>query len=1539
MIEKLRYIAFGGMCFLAIKGNDISFSSLSAESLLFCFCVIVVVHEMMTDKLAPKYDVFANKDTTKKDFSEFETFAFAKKKSNRGEGGDHILHRVTQDWKMDMRVAQEVSKLIKLVVRDYVVYWFVSVSKRTDFIVDVEEILTNAICTFVRRGKDLVNPYMFVGDKVCDVLVRTMALFRCACQKVQRENPDVDQSSRQFHMLVANEFRNKRQLHIALMASGATPGDDKNTGKDGNTGSDGSHSSEEFKNNMVHSTYHSASDLSMEEFFDADRMASIESEYSFYVGGFLTKYLMDSKEEGSKAGRHLFTEILSNIVLGSVYWLCTPSSVYYYIHMGVAMYSPEVSTSPDAADGMGADTPSSISEIDLHIGMKEYFVGVAGEEKVSSSCCLSAIEAAAAIVLRESTPREEQSSAEANQLPAPGHFIIRQCVAPKKQQTTESSLGLSLLPALLCISYIRHPSDANDSPATSWQVSSSTLRASVPSFDTIGMQLSDFNKLFSAKKDASKSVNGDCTDAYSPISFHDDLIGHVVFLTHTDKESGLSYNVLSCSHQADLKAAVTRCTSNSSDKSSSGNSKDVSLDSLPNWTSLEDVLQSVRYVVPGGLLLADQTEKSNADRFVEDSQKSSADDLQEAEDMTNEKTLLLVEKNILLNHELEGAVEEYLGKKFAPENKIIQISSNDEDGKQAIKRIIEALQNVCMHGWLKKRFVTSHAERVSTGGIASCREEGGRHIATSLSKMFSKILLKAPSVAGEQDNTYEEFLNKSPVLWLWLSHTITHCQGPGTHASKISSLPGPSLSDNSIHEKLNISQRCKCLSCNDTNCYIHSMEIFLENHGSFFVDKEITLETFFECILFCALQTGKLVDVLEITSLVLACEGDYSAVDALAAASLENDNHRYDYLSTNVKAVKALARHDFLVVPADQYAEEAALRTPVDSSRALSHIMPLRDHYLHYFKGSMGDSGRHHSHDVMSDRPPHSPQSSTKEKKRSSVFKSMSLKTFSAATSLLDDISSLTSNRTPEPEQVRPRHLTFSTNMDIIQVSNIKIDTAQEKWRRKIGEGALFGSELQRKAEVAFVLRILLRDRPPLEILESRRIMKPRQGESSRFSSFNIEILKYEKLVSSSSGQQVVVYYIDVYRKRPNVSCPVHLDPGHDDRASRSSASPLAAAASGRVRVYSHKCTCRKWTIKRRYTDFDELHKHLKGQLSSEKFNEFKLPQKAYVQVVQSSFFYAKRLMGLREYLRSLLIGLPDMAEMNIFLAPDDDEEVDIPSQDPSEAHHSIRETVSSTASSSNETPTPHTSIVDTKCNNDTLDLDKKVGVGRGSDSLDVPNESLLVSTGPQESDKTGNKLSRRSQEKVHQPESSTTSTSASTSASTGGEENDKQQVVIDSRTIDLLETRVYALVDELLEVDGMSVIKKNIVSLLCKSIGIFFNGTFIKWMRHQSMSETAVSQISSLLSTIRELFWPNDVLIVFGAAETDEIAQLEADEKLRSESLLTLNTLLPNILQVPSIVLTFRLPSMPSHDASSLLHRDTELWRGYSCCWITHLY
>ena len=254
---------------------------------------------------------------------------------------------------------------------------------------------------------------------------------------------------------------------------------------------------------------------------------------------------------------------------------------------------------------------------------------------------------------------------------------------------------------------------------------------------------------------------------------------------------------------------------------------------------------------------------------------------------------------------------------------------------------------------------------------------------------------------------------------------------------------------------------------------------------------------------------------------------------------------------------------------------------------------------------------------------------------------------------------------TPETQKKPPRHLTFSTNMDIIQVSNIKYDTAQDKWHQKVGESALFGSELQRRAEVAFILRILLRDRPPLEFLVSRNILQPplphksslvRPSPSSSPSpSYNIEILKYEK--ADTGGQQVVVYYIDVYRRRAQASCPVHVEPGaergggrergEEDRdRERDSRDSRDEGAGGRVRIYPHKCNCKKWTIRRRYADFDALHRPLKAHLSAPLLADFRLPQKAYVQAVQTSFFYAKRLMGLREYLRSLLLGLPDMAEV-----------------------------------------------------------------------------------------------------------------------------------------------------------------------------------------------------------------------------------------------------------------------------------------------------
>lgn len=156
----------------------------------------------------------------------------------------------------------------------------------------------------------------------------------------------------------------------------------------------------------------------------------------------------------------------------------------------------------------------------------------------------------------------------------------------------------------------------------------------------------------------------------------------------------------------------------------------------------------------------------------------------------------------------------------------------------------------------------------------------------------------------------------------------------------------------------------------------------------------------------------------------------------------------------------------------------------------------------------------------------------------------------------------------------------------------------------------------------------------------------------------------------------------------------------------------------------------------------------------------------------------------------------------------------------------------------------------------------------------------------------------------------SSTSASASVSGSSSNEEardrdrdRDKPAVavVVDPRAIALLEMRVLALVDEAMEADAgvLSAIKRHVVALLCKSIGSFFNGTVVKWLQEQAQPETAAAQTSSLVQLVRELFWPEGVLLQFAAAEEDEAAAATTDQKLRAEGIAKLNTMLPSILQV----------------------------------------
>ena len=78
----------------------------------------------------------------------------------------------------------------------------------------------------------------------------------------------------------------------------------------------------------------------------------------------------------------------------------------------------------------------------------------------------------------------------------------------------------------------------------------------------------------------------------------------------------------------------------------------------------------------------------------------------------------------------------------------------------------------------------------------------------------------------------------------------------------------------------------------------------------------------------------------------------------------------------------------------------------------------------------------------------------------------------------------------------------------------------------------------------------------------------------------------------------------------------------------------------------------------------------------------------------------------------------------------------------------------------------------------------------------------------------------------------------------------------LDSRTMRVLEARVYDLIKEVLDVDNMNVVRRNFVSLLRQSVRLFFSTT----LKHWASAQAKVSYLGTRFDYARVL----KVLIVF---------------------------------------------------------------------------
>lgn len=366
-----------------------------------------------------------------------------------------------------------------------------------------------------------------------------------------------------------------------------------------------------------------------------------------------------------------------------------------------------------------------------------------------------------------------------------------------------------------------------------------------------------------------------------------------------------------------------------------------------------------------------------------------------------------------------------------------------------------------------------------------------------------------------------------------------------------------------------------------------------------------------------------------------------------------------------------------------------------------------------------------------------------------------------------------------------------------------------------------------RRKESAFKLEMLLNGRTPLSTLASANIWEP-AGYRLSVDIKRIEVDEDKsKLIPISAGPQVVIYQLCVNSDR--------LYPD-----------PTDLTDDGKVKDTDTVT----WIVRKRYSDFDDLHKQLKSGVGSKLMNGFQLPQKQFINVGNmggSNFqFVEKRRQGLQDYLDNVLQQLPYCKEVRSFLARSIEERAaKILTQDSGEDEESgSRLSVSEESLSSKLVDRPISAIMDAiKIKKFAKDKDATSGGGA------APTKSSKATVLPAQEEGEG---TAEAQEPDATEGGSSSSENPRGVASAG----------LDSRTMRILEVRVYDLLREVLDFDTMNVVRRKLVAIAHTSITVLFSGTLKEWASAQAKGAVSDASLVWLLEWVLNIVWPNGVLL-----------------------------------------------------------------------------
>src|SRR5690606_15196361 len=91
---------------------------------------------------------------------------------------------------------------------------------------------------------------------------------------------------------------------------------------------------------------------------------------------------------------------------------------------------------------------------------------------------------------------------------------------------------------------------------------------------------------------------------------------------------------------------------------------------------------------------------------------------------------------------------------------------------------------------------------------------------------------------------------------------------------------------------------------------------------------------------------------------------------------------------------------------------------------------------------------------------------------------------------------------------------------------------------------------------------------------------------------------------------------------------------------------------------------------------------------------------------------------------------------------------------------------------------------------------------------------------------------------------------------------SDSQVKLVDADMMRRIEDRVFSLLREVLEMDRMNIVRRQVLQLLRRTLRMFFTTSMAEWISSKYKVYRQDTYITMLIQFIRGAVWPNGVLI-----------------------------------------------------------------------------